>query len=57
MDELYSIPGEPLELRGSDTDIKNIIIIICITLLFNIMYISCSISRLPVKRNPLIHII
>jgi len=57
MDELYSIPGEPLELRGSDTDIKNIIIIICITLLFNIMYLSCSISRLPVKRNPLIHII
>ena len=57
MDELYSIPGQPLELRRSDADVQNLIYIVFLTLIFNIMYISCSMSRLRVSRKALISVV
>jgi hypothetical protein len=52
MDELYSIPGEPLELRRSDVDIQNLIYIIFV---LNMMYLYCSMSRLRIRRNAIIN--
>jgi len=58
MDELYSIPCGPLQENIHHSDnIKNIVVIVFVTLIFNIMYISCSMSRLRVSRKALISVI